>query len=138
MRPAIGIRPAIVIMSVVLIALAAGIAPLRAQDHAQDYPSRSITVIVPFPAGGASDVVARIVTNQMSQILGQPIIVENVGGAGGTIGSARAAVAAPTATPCSRRPWARMWQPRCSCPMSSTIHSPTSCRSASPRIRRPS
>ncbi len=95
MRPGIGIRPAIVIMSIVLIAVAAGIAPLRAQDHAQDYPSRSITVIVPFPAGGASDVVARIVTNQMSQILGQPIIVENVGGAGGTIGSARAAAAAP-------------------------------------------
>jgi len=95
MRPGIGIRPAIVIMSIVLIAVAAGIAPLRAQDHAQDYPSRSITVIVPFPAGGASDVVARIATNQMSQILGQPIIVENVGGAGGTIGSARAAAAAP-------------------------------------------
>ena len=95
MRPGIGIRSAIVIMSIVLIAVAAGIAPLRAQDHAQDYPSRSITVIVPFPAGGASDVVARIATNQMSQILGQPIIVENVGGAGGTIGSARAAAAAP-------------------------------------------
>ncbi len=95
MRPGIGIRPAIIIVSVVLIGVAAGIAPLRAQDHAQDYPSRSITVIVPFPAGGASDVVARIVTNQMSQILGQPIIVENVGGAGGTIGSARAAAAAP-------------------------------------------
>jgi tripartite-type tricarboxylate transporter receptor subunit TctC len=52
-------------------------------------------VIVPFPAGGASDVVARIVTNQMSKILGQPIIIENLGGAGGTIGSARAAAAAP-------------------------------------------
>jgi len=61
--------------------------------RAQDYPSRSITVIVPFPAGGASDVVARIVTNQMSKILGQSIIVENVGGAGGTLGSARAAAA---------------------------------------------
>ena len=95
MRPGIGIRPAIIIVSVVLIGVAAGIVPVRAQDHAQDYPSRSITVIVPFPAGGASDVVARIATNQMSQILGQPIIVENVGGAGGTIGSARAAAAAP-------------------------------------------
>jgi len=87
MRPGIGVWPAIVIM----IAVVAGSVPVRAQD----YPSRSITVIVPFPAGGASDVVARIVTNQMSQILGQPIIVENVGGAGGTIGSARAATAAP-------------------------------------------
>ena len=63
--------------------------------HAQDYPSKLITVIVPFPAGGASDVVARIVTNQMSRILGRSIVVENVGGAGGTIGSARAAAATP-------------------------------------------
>ena len=87
MRPNIGIWPAIVIA----LALAAGVTPARAQD----YPSRSITVIVPFPAGGASDVVARIVGNQMSKILGQPIIIENVAGAGGTIGSARAAAAAP-------------------------------------------
>jgi tripartite-type tricarboxylate transporter receptor subunit TctC len=87
MRPNIGIWPAIV----VAIALAAGVVPARAQD----YPSRSITVIVPFPAGGASDVVARIVGNQMAKILGQPIIIENVAGAGGTIGSARAAAAAP-------------------------------------------
>src|SRR6185295_16710408 len=63
--------------------------------RAQDYPSRAITVIVPFPPGGASDVVARIVTNQMSKILGQSIIIENVSGAGGTVGSARVAAAAP-------------------------------------------
>jgi tripartite-type tricarboxylate transporter receptor subunit TctC len=61
---------------------------------AQDYPSRAITVIVPFPPGGASDVVARIVTNQMSKILGQSIIIENVSGAGGTVGSGRVAAAA--------------------------------------------
>jgi tripartite-type tricarboxylate transporter receptor subunit TctC len=75
----------------VAIALGAGLVPLRAQD----YPSRSITVIVPFPAGGPSDVVARIVTNQMSNILGQSMVIENVSGAGGTLGSARAAAAAP-------------------------------------------
>src|SRR6476660_2189769 len=63
--------------------------------RAQDYPSRTITVIVPFPAGGASDVVARIVTNQMAKSLGQSMVIENVGGAGGIIGSARAAIAAP-------------------------------------------
>jgi len=62
---------------------------------AQDYPSRSITVIVPFPAGGASDVVARIVTDQMSRSLKQAFVIENVGGAGGAVGSARAAAAAP-------------------------------------------
>jgi putative tricarboxylic transport membrane protein len=87
MKPGIGVRLAIVMAA----AFVAGVIPVRAQD----YPSRSITVIVPFPAGGASDVVARIVTNQMSKILGQSIIVENVGGAGGTIGSARAAAAEP-------------------------------------------
>jgi tripartite-type tricarboxylate transporter receptor subunit TctC len=84
----IGVWLTIVIMSAAAIA---GAAPARAED----YPSRPITVIVPFPAGGASDVVARIVTNQMALILGQSIIVENVGGAGGTIGSARAAAAVP-------------------------------------------
>jgi tripartite-type tricarboxylate transporter receptor subunit TctC len=73
------------------MAFVASVVPARAQD----YPSRSITVVVPFPAGGASDVVARIVTSQMSGILGQSIIIENVSGAGGTIGSARVAAAAP-------------------------------------------
>src|ERR1700754_3334466 len=62
---------------------------------AQPYPSRPITVIVPFPAGGPSDVVARIVTEQMGKVLGQTMVIENVGGAGGTIGSARVATAAP-------------------------------------------
>ena len=86
MKPGIGVKLALVIAMAFVAAV-----PVRAQD----YPSRSITVIVPFPAGGASDVVARIVTNQMSKILGQSIIVENVGGAGGTLGSARAAAADP-------------------------------------------
>src|SRR5215471_20817646 len=62
---------------------------------AQDYPSRSITVIVPFPAGGPSDVVARVVTEAMGRALGQTLVIENVGGAGGTIGSGRVAAAAP-------------------------------------------
>jgi tripartite-type tricarboxylate transporter receptor subunit TctC len=76
---------------VIVLALVVSVAPARSQD----YPSRPITVIVPFPAGGASDVVARIVTNQMAKVLGQSIIIENIGGAGGTIGSARVAAAAP-------------------------------------------
>jgi len=64
--------------------------------HAQkNYPSRAITVVVPFPAGGPSDVVARIVTERMSKILGQQMVIENVGGAGGTLGSARVATAQP-------------------------------------------
>ena len=76
-----------------LAALALCAAPLDAR--AQSYPSRPITVVVPFPAGGPSDVVARIVTEQMGKILGQSMVIENVGGAGGTIGSARVAAAHP-------------------------------------------
>jgi tripartite-type tricarboxylate transporter receptor subunit TctC len=87
MKPGLSVWPSIVIV----MALVAGVVPVRAQG----YPVRPITVIVPFPAGGASDVVARIVTNQMSKTLGQSIIIENVSGAGGTIGSARVAAAAP-------------------------------------------
>jgi tripartite-type tricarboxylate transporter receptor subunit TctC len=63
--------------------------------QAQNYPTRPITVIVPFPAGGPSDVVARIVTEAMGRSLGQTLVIENVGGAGGTIGSARVASAKP-------------------------------------------
>src|ERR1700757_3213132 len=59
------------------------------------YPVRPITVVVPFPAGGPSDVVARVVTDQMGKILGQSLVIENIGGAGGTIGSARVAAANP-------------------------------------------
>jgi len=62
---------------------------------AQSYPTRSINVVVPFPAGGPSDVVARIVTEHMGRTLGQQLVIENVGGAGGTLGSARVAAAAP-------------------------------------------
>ena len=61
----------------------------------QTYPARPITVVVPFPAGGPSDVVARVVTDQMGKILGQSLVIENVGGGGGTIGSARVAAAHP-------------------------------------------
>src|SRR6187402_2121468 len=62
---------------------------------AQTYPARPITVVVPFPAGGPSDVVARIVAEHMGKALGQTMVIENVGGAGGTIGSARVASATP-------------------------------------------
>lgn len=62
---------------------------------AQDYPSRPIGVIVPLAAGGTTDTVARIVTEHMRPALGQPLIIENVTGAGGSLGVARAARAAP-------------------------------------------
>ena len=68
---------------------------LPAAGNAQTYPTRTITVIVPFPAGGPSDVVARIVTEHIGRTLGQTLVIENVGGAGGTLGSGRVAGAAP-------------------------------------------
>jgi tripartite-type tricarboxylate transporter receptor subunit TctC len=75
----------------VLASLAAFISP----SAAQTYPDRAITVIVPYPPGGNTDVIARIVLEGMGQNLGQRFVIENVGGAGGTTGSARAARAAP-------------------------------------------
>ena len=78
--------------------LAAGAAALPALPRiarAQAYPSRPITMIVPFAAGGGTDVTARIVSEHMSRTLGQPIIIENIAGAGGTTGSTRAMRANP-------------------------------------------
>lgn len=66
--------------------------PASAQS---DYPNHAVTMVVPFAAGGATDVIARIVADGMSRSLGKPIIVENVAGAGGTIGSIRVMRAAP-------------------------------------------
>jgi tripartite-type tricarboxylate transporter receptor subunit TctC len=62
---------------------------------AQTYPARPITMVVPFAAGGATDAIARILTDPLSHDLGQQIVIETVGGAGGMIGSARVARAAP-------------------------------------------
>src|SRR5262249_41680623 len=62
----------------------------RGPVAAQDYPLRPINMIVPFPAGGATDTLARFLAEQMRPILGQPIVIENVAGAAGTIGVGRA------------------------------------------------
>jgi tripartite-type tricarboxylate transporter receptor subunit TctC len=63
--------------------------------NAQDWPARTVTMVVPFPAGGPLDVVARILAQPMGELLGQQIIIENIGGAGGSTGSSRVAKAAP-------------------------------------------
>jgi tripartite-type tricarboxylate transporter receptor subunit TctC len=62
---------------------------------AQSYPSRPITMVVPFPAGGAADVIGRIMAERMRAALGQPVIIENIGGADGSIGVGRTARAQP-------------------------------------------
>ncbi|MFG1191913.1 tripartite tricarboxylate transporter substrate binding protein BugD [Xanthobacter flavus] len=76
------------------LALAAAIG-FSAAATAQDYPTRPITMVVPFAAGGPTDTVARLVAESMSKTLGQQVIVENVGGAGGTRGAGQVAKAAP-------------------------------------------
>jgi tripartite-type tricarboxylate transporter receptor subunit TctC len=75
------------------VALTAASAPLPAS--AQNYPTHPVTMIVPFAPGGGTDVLGRIVGRRLSETLGQQVIVENVGGAGGMIGSARVANATP-------------------------------------------
>jgi tripartite-type tricarboxylate transporter receptor subunit TctC len=75
----------------VALTFVAGIAAVQAQP----YPSRQITLVVPFPPGGSTDVAARIMAERMRPSLGQPVIIENVGGAGGSIAVGRVARAAP-------------------------------------------
>ena len=84
--------------------LAAGAAALPAlpQDAAaQAYPNRPITLIVPFPPGAATDVCARIVADHMSRTIGQQSVIQNISGAGGTVGSARAMSSSRMAPPVS-------------------------------------
>ena len=78
-----------------LIASAAALFALPPFAHAQDYPARPITLIVPFPPGGPNDTLGRIMAERMRATLGQPVIVENVSGANGTIGVGRVARATP-------------------------------------------
>ncbi|MGB7177962.1 MAG: tripartite tricarboxylate transporter substrate binding protein [Xanthobacteraceae bacterium] len=75
--------------------LAIALAAIASQVHAQDYPTRIITLVSPFPPGGPSDTAARLVAAPMSKALGQQVIVDNLTGAGGVIGTDRVAKAAP-------------------------------------------
>ncbi|HRA24808.1 MAG TPA: tripartite tricarboxylate transporter substrate-binding protein, partial [Usitatibacteraceae bacterium] len=77
--------------------LAAALAALVASTAvlAQDYPNRTISIVVPFAAGGPTDTVTRLVAQSMSKTLGQSVIVENVAGAGGTIGPKKVAASKP-------------------------------------------
>ena len=79
-------------MKMFLAVLCLAIAPAA---HAQAWPAKPIRLMVPFPPGGSTDIVARIVAQKLSERLGQPIVIENRGGAGGTIGTALIAKSAP-------------------------------------------
>jgi tripartite-type tricarboxylate transporter receptor subunit TctC len=77
------------------LAVAAAALSFVTAVQAQDYPKRPVTMIVPFAAGGTSDVIARAVAEEMAKPLGQPIVIENVAGAGGSTALTRAARAEP-------------------------------------------
>jgi tripartite-type tricarboxylate transporter receptor subunit TctC len=76
-------------------AIAAAVIGLSATAKAADFPSHSLTMVIPFAAGGPTDVLGRLVAGKMSEILGQTVIVENVNGAGGQTGSLRVANSTP-------------------------------------------
>src|SRR5215469_16207206 len=80
---------------VIVVLAVAGIFTITAPTHAQDYPSRTVTIVVPFPAGGPTDELARLVGNGLSNRFGQNFIVQNLPGGGANIGSNHVAHAAP-------------------------------------------
>src|SRR5260221_4188053 len=73
----------------------AGLLAFAGAAHAQEWPTRSVTMVIPFAAGGPQDGIGRIVAQRMSEVLGQQVIVENIAGAGGMTGSDRVAKADP-------------------------------------------
>ena len=77
------------------LALPPGRAGFRTRCHARAWPTRPVTMMVPFPAGGPVDLVARLLSQRLTELLGQPVIVENIGGAGGMTGAARVAKSPP-------------------------------------------
>ncbi len=78
-------------MQIVLV----GVLMVCGAARAQDWPARAITLVVPYPAGGPTDVVGRLFAHQMGEFLGRPIVVENIAGAGGMTGASRVSHAAP-------------------------------------------
>jgi tripartite-type tricarboxylate transporter receptor subunit TctC len=82
-----------ILKTVTGLAAAAAVSLFALSASAQNYPERNITMVIPFAAGGPTDTVARLVAEAMSKDLGRQIIVENVGGAGGTLGAGRVAAA---------------------------------------------
>src|SRR5512146_1078902 len=82
-------------MKKVLLAAAFAALVSAGQAVAQDFPTRPVTMVIPFAAGGPQDTIGRIIAQRMSELLGQQVVVENVGGAGGMTGSKRVADAKP-------------------------------------------
>src|SRR5580704_3301087 len=82
-------------MRKLLLGAVLALASVAGAAGAQDFPNRTLTMVIPFAAGGPTDVLGRIIAARMGELLGQNVIVENVGGAGGMSGSARVAQSKP-------------------------------------------
>jgi tripartite-type tricarboxylate transporter receptor subunit TctC len=82
-------------MRKLILGALAALASLAGTAAAQDFPARPLTMVIPFAAGGPTDVLGRVIAARMGELLGQNVIIENVGGAGGMTGSARVAQARP-------------------------------------------
>jgi Uncharacterized protein conserved in bacteria len=79
----------------IITAAFASLLALTGSAGAQDFPTRPVTIVIPFAAGGPQDIIGRIIGQRMGELLGQTVVIENVGGAGGMIGSKRVADAKP-------------------------------------------
>jgi tripartite-type tricarboxylate transporter receptor subunit TctC len=82
-------------MRLLTVIIAAAAVAFGTSANAQNFPERPMTMVIPFAAGGPTDVLGRVIAGRMSEALGQQVVVENIGGAGGMSGSARVAKAAP-------------------------------------------
>ena len=82
-------------MRALIVAALALLPAFAGAARAQDWPTRPVTMVIPFAAGGAVDVIGRILAPRLSELLGQQVVIENVGGAGGMTGADRVAKAAP-------------------------------------------
>ena len=81
--------------SILGAAVFAALVAVAGSSAAQDFPTRPLTMVIPFAAGGPTDVLGRVIAARMGEVLAQQVVVENVGGAGGMTGSARVAQAWP-------------------------------------------